>query len=139
MNYTIYNSFGQITKLVDTLNIELQLSDGEQYLEGHIDGQSFYIENGVPAKLPDFDEQRYFFDYETKTVCRLYTDEQEAANLISSIRSERARRISYSDWTQLPDVPEATRLKWQAYRQALRDITLQDGFPQNIIWPEMPE
>jgi hypothetical protein len=28
---------------------------------------------------------------------------------------------------------------WKIYRQALRDVPNQDGFPQNVIWPTKPE
>jgi len=33
----------------------------------------------------------------------------------------------------------ATQNAWAAYRQALLDVPQQDGFPENIIWPTMPE
>lgn len=29
--------------------------------------------------------------------------------------------------------------KWATYRQALRDIPQQDGFPFNVVWPAKPE
>lgn len=53
-------------------------------------------------------------------------------------RLERDRLLKVSDWTQLPDIPEATRSKWQRYRQALRDVPAQPGFPEHIAWPTPP-
>lgn len=53
------------------------------------------------------------------------------------VRRERDIRIAKTDWTQLPDVSEATRIAWQTYRQALRDITTQSD-PSNITWPTEP-
>ena len=53
------------------------------------------------------------------------------------IRAERNRRLSDCDWTQLPDAP-VDAAAWAAYRQALRDVTVQDGFPWDITWPEQP-
>lgn len=53
------------------------------------------------------------------------------------VRRERDIKIARTDWTQLPDVPEATRTAWQTYRQALRDITTQAD-PSNITWPTEP-
>ena len=50
----------------------------------------------------------------------------------------RAKLLSDSDWTQLPDVPTATKELWATYRQALRDITLQAEFPTVINWPSAP-
>jgi len=53
------------------------------------------------------------------------------------VRRERDVKIAKTDWTQLPDVSEATRTAWQTYRQALRDITTQSD-PSNITWPTEP-
>lgn len=54
------------------------------------------------------------------------------------IRALRADLLAQSDWTQLPDVPLATKTAWATYRQALRDVTLQAD-PHNIIWPTPPQ
>ncbi len=61
-------------------------------------------------------------------------DEQQAA----SIRSERSRRLAESDWTQVADSP-VDKATWAAYRQALRDVPTQVGFPWDITWPSQPE
>lgn len=55
----------------------------------------------------------------------------------AALEKRRALLIA-SDWTQLPDVPETTKVAWAAYRQALRDITSQLSFPKNITWPTLP-
>ena len=47
--------------------------------------------------------------------------------------------LTRSDWTQLPDVPSETKEAWAAYRQALRDITKQTGYPYEINWPTVPK
>lgn len=54
------------------------------------------------------------------------------------VRVKRDRLLQSSDWTQLPDVPLATKEAWAAYRQALRDVTLQPD-PFNITWPQPPQ
>lgn len=49
-------------------------------------------------------------------------DAEEGAAMADMLaRSERDMLLAASDWTQLPDVPEATRKKWAPYRQKLRD------------------
>ena len=53
------------------------------------------------------------------------------------VRKERDRRLSATDWTQLPDVPLATKEVWAIYRQALRDVTLQPD-PFSVVWPVAP-
>jgi hypothetical protein len=60
------------------------------------------------------------------------TDDQAA-----SVRNDRNQRLSACDWTQLPDAP-VDQAAWATYRQALRDVTAQVGFPWTIVWPEQP-
>lgn len=55
------------------------------------------------------------------------------------IRRERNRLLSESDWTQVPDRPEASRLAWQAYRQALRDLPETFSAALDVVYPELPE
>lgn len=52
-------------------------------------------------------------------------------------RAKRDGLLASTDWTQAADVPEATRAKYAAYRQALRDVPSQPGFPRTVEWPEL--
>ena len=61
----------------------------------------------------------------------------DVIGLASDARQERNNLLSQSDWTQVSDAP-VDQAAWAAYRQALRDITLQPGFPINIDWPVKP-
>jgi hypothetical protein len=61
-----------------------------------------------------------------------------APDLAPEIRYQRNRLLAASDYTQLTDVPLANRATWATYRQALRDISAQGGFPENVTWPEPP-
>jgi hypothetical protein len=56
------------------------------------------------------------------------------------VRDERDYKIALSDWTQLDDAPlvSAKKLEWATYRQALRDVTAQGGFPWEVVWPAQP-
>lgn len=55
-------------------------------------------------------------------------------------RTQRDKLLEETDWTQVLDAPidAATREAYRAYRQALRDLPEQEGFPENITWPELP-
>ena len=53
------------------------------------------------------------------------------------IRSRRNFLLKETDWTQLADAP-LDKSVWAIYRQELRDITLQAGFPNEIEWPQKP-
>ena len=54
--------------------------------------------------------------------------------LIQRIRTKRDRLLQESDWTQLNDAP-VDREAWAQYRQALRDLPQQEGFPGEVVWP----
>jgi len=58
-----------------------------------------------------------------------------------SARQRRDDLLAASDWTQLPDVrmDDMERGAWRKYRQILRDITRQPGFPWDLAWPERPQ
>ena len=52
-------------------------------------------------------------------------------------RDLRDELLAASDWTQAPDAP-VDQQAWADYRQALRDIPQQEGFPEDVVWPEKP-
>lgn len=53
------------------------------------------------------------------------------------VRRERDIKLAASDWRASSDLTLSTQ--WATYRQALRDIPSQAGFPNTIIWPTEPE
>lgn len=63
---------------------------------------------------------------------------ERTENQAKQVRDERNYRISATDWTQLPDAP-VSQEAWATYRQALRDVPAQAGFPWAVTWPEQPE
>jgi hypothetical protein len=61
--------------------------------------------------------------------------------LAEQIRRERDVKLSASDWTILPDSPltKQQQENWKAYRQALRDVPAQFGFPHSTKFPKEPK
>ena len=57
------------------------------------------------------------------------------AEQAKAIRTQRNQLLAESDWTQLADAP-VDKTVWSVYRQSLRDISLQKGFPWDVVWPE---
>ena len=57
--------------------------------------------------------------------------------LAADARAKRNTLLAASDWTQVIDAP-VDQAAWATYRQALRDITTQAGFPETINWPVAP-
>lgn len=65
------------------------------------------------------------------------TDEE----LARQVRDERDRKLEETDWYMMPDYPAdpETLEVVKNYRKALRDITLQSGFPRDVKWPVVPK
>lgn len=87
-------------------------------------------ENPNPSEYKEFDYVTKQWKIQANTI----TTEMKW----NDVRSARTFLIAKTDWTQLPDVPLATKEAWATYRQALRDITTQSD-PFNITWPTKPE
>ncbi|WP_338669789.1 tail fiber assembly protein [Pseudodesulfovibrio methanolicus] len=66
-----------------------------------------------------------------------YNTDRAAAD----VRSQRDTLLDECDWTQVADAPLTTEqvAEWTTYRQALRDIPQQEGFPAEVTWPVEPE
>ena len=60
------------------------------------------------------------------------------AEQAASMRKQRDEKLAECDWTQVDDAP-VNKAAWATYRQALRDVTTQEGFPWTITWPSKPQ
>ena len=72
--------------------------------------------------------------YKSKAQVEAERQEGEAQR----VRHERHRLLSESDYAVLPDAPVANVDEWKRYRQSLRDVPQQSGFPLDVTWPEKP-
>lgn len=61
----------------------------------------------------------------------------DGAEQAKSVRNQRNDKLKDSDWTLIADTP-VDKMIWATYRQALRDVTAQAGFPFEVEWPEQP-
>jgi hypothetical protein len=59
------------------------------------------------------------------------------ADQAKTMRQQRGEKLKDSDWTQVADAP-VDKAAWATHRQALRDITGQQGFPWTVEWPTQP-
>lgn len=61
--------------------------------------------------------------------------------LAENVRSERDRRLAETDYYMMPDYPSDSNNieEMKAYRQSLRDIPKQEGFPSKFTWPDVPK
>jgi hypothetical protein len=56
----------------------------------------------------------------------------------NNLRIQRNELLSSSDWTQGKDIAEAMSNSWAIYREALRNVPQQEGFPWSVVWPVKP-
>lgn len=141
MNYTIYSkTTGQIIKNLFCLAEELPVnydSSVESYLELEINGNEYYVDisNQQLVQIPSRPNNWSNFDFVTK---QWVGNESQAIIFITN----RRKKILYeSDWTQIPNNPLTSEQQtaWATYRQELRDIPSQSGYPFNVVWPTPPQ
>ncbi len=100
-----------------------------------------YYKNNEFKELPEKPSNYHIWNLETEQWQEPENYQQllfdEAA---SKVKQERQRLLATTDWTDT--VSASTRLEnynaWQFYRQQLRDITTQEGYPFNVVWPTQP-
>ena len=100
--------------------------------------RQFHVRDGALVAKGPKPTDRSQFNYVVGAWYEPPISEAEIEDMRLFARSDRNSLLSACDWTQVADAP-VDREAWAAYRQALRDVTLQDGFPLNIIWPNPPE
>lgn len=139
--YIIYKSQSNI---VDTINIDKKLpgETNEQMVQR-------YIDEGLVPNLPwqdwfeitgnnaNFGADFLIPDWQLKTC--IINEPAYYKQVEDNVLLQRSIMLQQSDWSQMADTPEATKLAWQPYRQALRDIPSQPGYPMDVIFPTPPK
>ena len=132
-------SYDQLTpEVMEAIGVEVILegpqATGDRYQFSQRDG----VEQIDGAWYTKYILGPVFIDGETTAA------EQEAAykamkdaEQAKSVRTSRTEKLKDCDWTQIAD-STADKAAWATYRQALRDVTAQSGFPWTITWPDAP-
>lgn len=135
---TTYLSNGKIigSFIIPDSDVEL-ITAGNFYIEEYSNPQTQYVNNGHVVDLPSKPEDGYVFNYDEKTWVPDY-------NLLDIIaKNQRNQLLMNSDWTDTASAKarlgDQLYAEWQTYRQALRDITSQSGYPITINWPTPPQ
>lgn len=127
--FTIYRTdTGKILRISET---DVHGFD-EAAIAGEYDPNTFYVKRGEVLEIPPSPTGLGVFDYWLERWV-------EVADMDTGPIIQKRNRLLYeSDWTQLPDVPNESKAAWAAYRQALRDLPSQPGYPTLINWPISP-
>lgn len=69
------------------------------------------------------------------------TTEELYEELATKVRAERDMKIAETDYYMMPDYPSDPNNieEMKVYRQALRDVPKQEGFPRDVRWPDVPK
>ena len=92
-----------------------------------------YVLGPIFTDTPASEDQPAQTAAEQETAYKAMKDAEQATN----VRRSRTEMLKDCDWTQIAD-STADKATWATYRQALRDITTQTGFPWTITWPTQP-
>ena len=91
------------------------------------------VRDNVPAPV----EGRWVLGW--RVVEKNQKEREEYYDLMAAtVRRRREDLLQETDWMALSDTPPMSAA-WASYRQALRDITDQAGFPYDVTWPTTPE
>jgi hypothetical protein len=139
-SYIVYDSRnGKILRSVfctEDDSLMQTMETWENIIEGQAKDDENYIENNKIVAIPSKPSINHIFDYQTKKWILGDID-----YVVQEIKIKRNKLLQESDWTQIPNNPLTIekQQEWAVYRQLLRDITKQPGYPANVVWPQQPE
>jgi len=146
-HYIIYNTISgeiiQLCSVVDLADISHLLVEGISQLElaePIIDTSKYYVQAGQLVIMPDQPSPYYKFDYQTKTWQDVRTEAQKFQQASREILNQRKQLLDSTDWIVIKAMDTGTPIPtaWQTYRQELRDVTNQTGYPYQVTWPTKP-
>ena len=127
---------GDVSLPNDTFRAGLE-SSGNVCMESDTEPEFYTRWVHTPADSPDNVAPK---DTDVGDIAIYLTDAEYDTVLAASARQKRDRLIAVTDYLVTPDYPisDDRLAKVKIYRQALRDIPEQSGFPRTITWPEKP-
>ncbi|UOA25892.1 tail fiber assembly protein [Pseudosulfitobacter sp. DSM 107133] len=120
-----------------------EAADADLSLQEHSASETA-VENtsGLPFDPDETTDYKYYYDPSTGDVSfsGLLADPWFYSSESEEYRTQRDTLLAECDWTQLPDTALSASCvtDFATYRQALRDVPQQGGFPSTITWPTRP-
>ena len=115
-----------------------------QYSKSPLTGNTACINaviNGITMSVPLDPGNRHYAEILRQVDAGELTIEPDPGptmeQIAAQVRGERDRLLAETDWTQVADAPVDAQA-YADYRQALRDVPQQSGFPGDIDWPSKP-
>ena len=121
---------------------EVIIIDGRASVFVRTDIRSEETEDGIKWIATEYSAQVNANKFEITEEFVAQLIEAETAKAAAAVRAKRNHLLDESDKEVLPDrlaKTSAAFKAWADYREALRDISTQAGFPFNVEWPVRPE
>ena len=112
----------------------VNIGDPLEYIIGYLNSNNCKVHEAVDCP-DDWQPAKYMFDGNVWSLNQDWVDPLEGKR--KEVRVLRDALLTASDWTQVADAP-VDQAAWAIYRQALRDVPSQAGFPDNVTWPVKP-
>ena len=108
----------------------------------HVGARLPYLGEDVASIVAMYSPEAYWREQDAEVVIPTVgtagvSQPEIAMSLADIVRQQRDNLLASSDWTQVADAP-VDQTAWATYRQALRDLPQQEGFPESVTWPEQP-
>lgn len=128
-----------LTNITETSVSILKVRDGENWRRAYINSEDGRVQ--LQKDFPAAYEELCGEGKPWGTEPTVFPEPEPTVDLAAEARAKRDKLLAETDWTQVLDAPISAECReaFRVYRQALRDITEQEGFPEVIEWPTMPE
>lgn len=127
----------------------LEKNSNLQAVIGNFSNKDYYFKNNLlqeytadqKAKKLKIPSPFFYGTWNNETMS--WVLDTDTSLLETSIKAERNKLLNETDWTDTLSAKnrlgEELYNSWQIYRQQLRDITTQPGYPQQVTWPQPPQ
>lgn len=147
--YIQHDDDGNITAVLNT-PLQVDGIEVDEALAASISPLTHYVARGEPIAYNSEQatakaaQPRHALNWSNTTMAWVMPEDigaRRTSDAVASVASKRALLLADTDWVVLRAMESGGKVsaQWVAYRQALRDITQQAGYPLNIVWPERPE
>lgn len=137
IQFARFDEDGRYTMSGHTTEDGLAMEDPAWIYVGPVDISQHYHDRvtGTPVPFPPKPSDAHnSFDFKEKT----WTFDKDRARF--EVMAQRFRLLTGSDWVTTRAIEHGVPVPkpWAEYRQALRDIPLQSGYPTHVVWPVEP-
>ena len=105
-----------------------------------VDNSKYYINNSILTSLPEPPSINHIWNWTTMSWQDTRTEQQKFQQAAQQVLAKRKELLDSTDWIVIKAMDTGTTIPqaWQTYRQELRDITNQTGYPYQVTWPTKP-